>query len=58
MGNNKEATIAALDRVGQATGQKIAKTETLLDSSQDQHAAVRRQPPTVKTGAQLLVFNG
>jgi hypothetical protein len=42
----------------EASGQKIAKTEPLLDSWQDQGAAVRRQPPTVKTDAQLLVLNG
>jgi hypothetical protein len=44
-------------RVGQTTGQARGETEPFLDLAQHQHAAIRRQPAAIETGAQLLVLD-
>ena len=44
--------------VGHAGGQQVGNPEPPLDHGKQQDAAVRRQPPAVEPGAQLLARNG
>ena len=50
--------LAGVAPVDQTTGKTRRQTEPLLDLAHHQHAAVRRQPAAVETGAQLLALDG
>ena len=50
--------VRRIARIGQATGKPRGKTEPLLDLAQQKHAAVRRQPAAVETGAYFHVLDG